>query len=276
MLPWGNMNPSGRDERAWGALVDPTRRRILDMLRERPRTTGQISAAFPQSRYAIMKHLSVLEEAGLLVVRRTGRERWNHINATPLRRIYERWLTPYQHLWASRLSQLGALVEGELQEPMIDSAQPAVRLVHIEQVLEIGGAPQVVFDALTTHVARWWSNVTYAVDGRPNLRIECHVGGRFFEVLGQDERLYATVTRYEPAKRLWLQGPMGLGGCVFGVITFDLQPCSAKSTELQLSHRMLGEVDDEAAAMYRAGWEVLLDKGLRAYVETGTEAWSAA
>ncbi len=71
---------------------DPTRRRILDMLRGTPRTTGQISAQFPQSRFAVVEHLDVLEQCGLVSVRRKGRERWNSINATPLRRIYERWL----------------------------------------------------------------------------------------------------------------------------------------------------------------------------------------
>jgi hypothetical protein len=132
-----------------------------------------------------------------------------------------------------------------------------------------------VFDALTTHIARWWSYVTYETPTRPNLHIEPHVGGRFFEVSGHDERLYAIVTRYEPAKRLWMQGAMSLGGCVFGTITIELQ-ARDHSTELHLSHRMIGEVDDEALAMYRGGWKVLLDQGLRSYIETGTEAWSAA
>jgi DNA-binding transcriptional ArsR family regulator len=174
------MNRAGRDTLAWAALADPTRRRILDMLREGPRTTGQLSCAFPQSRYAIMKHLTVLEEAGLLAMRRDGRERWNHINATPLRRIYERWLTPYQQLWASRLSGLGAIVERD--PSMSEAAQSTVRHASIEQTTDIAGTPQSVFEALTTHVARWWTHVTYETKTRPNLSIERHVGGRFFEV----------------------------------------------------------------------------------------------
>jgi DNA-binding transcriptional ArsR family regulator len=179
---------AGYDALVWTALADPTRRRILDMLRERPRTTGQVSAGFPQSRYAIMKHLTVLEEAGLLAIRRDGRERWNHINATPLRRIYERWLTPYQQLWASRLSQLCAIVEGDSSQ-MSDVAESTIRQASIEQTTEIAGTPQHVFDALTAHVARWWTHVTYETTTRPNLSIERHVGGRFFEVSGENERL---------------------------------------------------------------------------------------
>jgi DNA-binding transcriptional ArsR family regulator/uncharacterized protein YndB with AHSA1/START domain len=269
------MNGAGRDALVWAALADPTRRRILDMLRKRPRTTGQLSAAFPQSRYAIMKHLTVLEEAGLLAIRRDGRERWNHINATPLRRIYERWLTPYQQLWASRLSRLGAIVERD-PSPMSDVAQSTIGHVSIEQTTEIAGTPQSVFEALTAGVARWWTHVTYETTTRPNLSIERHVGGRFFEESSGNERLYAIVTRYEPAKRLWLQGAMGLSGCVFGTIAFELHERGATSTELRLSHRMIGKIDDEAAAAYRDGWKVLIDECLRSYVETGSEAWSSA
>ncbi|HEU4898462.1 MAG TPA: metalloregulator ArsR/SmtB family transcription factor, partial [Actinomycetota bacterium] len=74
----------------WRALADPTRRAILDLLADRARTTGELSEAFPEvSRFAVMKHLGVLETAGLVVVRRRGRERWNHLNGVPLREAYE-------------------------------------------------------------------------------------------------------------------------------------------------------------------------------------------
>jgi len=87
------MIESGLDP-VWKALADPTRRRILDLLRDRPRTTGDLCAAFPLTRFAVMKHLSVLKGAGLLTVRREGRERWNHLNAVPLRRMLEHYIGP--------------------------------------------------------------------------------------------------------------------------------------------------------------------------------------
>lgn len=94
------------------ALADPTRRRVLDLLRERARTTGEVSAAFPRlSRFAVMKHLSVLSQAGLVAVRREGRVRWNHLNAVPLRRMYERWVSRYEGVWASALLGLKEAVE---------------------------------------------------------------------------------------------------------------------------------------------------------------------
>src|SRR5882672_1934359 len=106
MLLFGHMT-TRREPRelppVFRALADPSRRRILDLLRERPRTTGELAAAFPRSRFAVMKHLTVLERARLIVPRREGRLRWNHLNAVPLERLYERWVRPYESHWARGL-----------------------------------------------------------------------------------------------------------------------------------------------------------------------------
>ena len=90
----------------WRALADPTRRAILDLLRDGPKTSGVLADHFPTSRFAVRKHLNRLESAGLVVVRWHGRERWNYLNVVPLRAAYERWVTPYQALWASKLTSL--------------------------------------------------------------------------------------------------------------------------------------------------------------------------
>lgn len=95
----------------WTALADPTRRAILDLLRERPRTTGEIADEFPTSRFAVMKHLNVLESAQLIVVRREGRERWNHLNVAPLQALYDRWVKPYHAMWSSRMTKLKSELE---------------------------------------------------------------------------------------------------------------------------------------------------------------------
>lgn len=98
-------------ELIWRALADPTRRRILDLLKAGPRTTGDLSDQFPISRFAVMKHLSTLEGAGLVIVERRGRERWNYLNAVPIRQIYERWISGYAGLWAASLLRLKRMVE---------------------------------------------------------------------------------------------------------------------------------------------------------------------
>jgi DNA-binding transcriptional ArsR family regulator len=105
-------------EHVWKALSDPTRRRILDLIRDEPRTTGWLAEQFPAlSRFAVMKHLGVLEGAGLVLVRRRGRERWNYLNAVPLRQIYERWMGPYAELWSSSLLRLKDHVERDNKPP---------------------------------------------------------------------------------------------------------------------------------------------------------------
>lgn len=107
MLPFGNMS----DDAIWKALADESRREILDHLRDEALTTGNLVERFPHlSRCAVMKHLGVLERAGLILVRREGRYRWNRINPAPIRQIYDRWMSP--HL---RTQQLAAMASGLAQ-----------------------------------------------------------------------------------------------------------------------------------------------------------------
>jgi DNA-binding transcriptional ArsR family regulator len=88
-------------------LAAPIRRRILDALRVDPQTTGALCAAFPAlDRCTVMQHLRVLEEAGLVVARREGRERWNHLNALPIHDIAERWIGPYAALATRKIAGL--------------------------------------------------------------------------------------------------------------------------------------------------------------------------
>jgi|SRR3990170_2394933 len=103
-------------EDVWRALADPTRRRILDLLRAGPRTTGELCARFAVSRFAVMKHLAILERAGLVLVRRESRQRWNYLNAVPIRQIYERWIRDYEGVWAGSLLTLKRHVEGSGRE----------------------------------------------------------------------------------------------------------------------------------------------------------------
>jgi DNA-binding transcriptional ArsR family regulator len=98
----------------WKALSDPTRRAILDLLRDRQRTTSEIVAAFPgMTRFGVMKHLDVLRKAGLVQTHESGRQRVNSLNAMPIRQIYEHWVGPFQELWTGHLLGLKAVIEAE-------------------------------------------------------------------------------------------------------------------------------------------------------------------
>jgi DNA-binding transcriptional ArsR family regulator len=109
-----------KDALTWKALADPTRRTILDLLRQRSRTTGDICEHFPQvTRIAVIRHLKVLVAADLVFVRREGRLRWNQLNPVPIQHIYERWVKPYEPLWAGpglRLKQHVEAKKGKRRE----------------------------------------------------------------------------------------------------------------------------------------------------------------
>lgn len=96
------------------ALVDPTRRRILDLLRERPHLVGELVALLELSQPLISKHLRVLREAELVRVRQDAQRRWYELHPEPLAEI-DTWLASYRHLWAASFDRLGDLLT-ELQE----------------------------------------------------------------------------------------------------------------------------------------------------------------
>ena len=92
------------DARVWKALGSPHRRALLDALRDGAKTTTALCEVLPRlSRFAVMQHLGVLERAGIVLVRREGRERWNELNAVPIQRELERWLNAFQQASASHL-----------------------------------------------------------------------------------------------------------------------------------------------------------------------------
>lgn len=101
----------------WKALSDSTRRSILDLLRQGPRTTTEIVEAFPHlSRFGVMKHIDVLREAGLIHTREERRQRINSLNVVPIRQIYERWVGRFEELWASHLLRIKEDAEGQAAE----------------------------------------------------------------------------------------------------------------------------------------------------------------
>ncbi len=89
------MSNDDKSDNIFKALAAPIRRAILDALKNRPQTTGNLCAAFSHlDRCTVMQHLKVLEDADLVIVRRDGRERWNYLNAVPIKHIHDRWIGP--------------------------------------------------------------------------------------------------------------------------------------------------------------------------------------
>jgi len=103
------------------ALADPTRRRILDLLRERPRLVGELVDALEMSQPGVSKHLRVLREAGLVEVRQDAQRRWYEVRTEPLVEVHS-WLESYRHLWEEKYDRLDQLLS-ELQEKENDNGQ---------------------------------------------------------------------------------------------------------------------------------------------------------
>jgi DNA-binding transcriptional ArsR family regulator len=103
----------GDGDRVFKALADPTRRLLLDRLFERDgRTLTELESEVDMTRFGVMKHLRVLEEAGLVLTRRSGREKLHFLNPVPIRLIHDRWIDKYTERRVSALTELKAELEG--------------------------------------------------------------------------------------------------------------------------------------------------------------------
>jgi DNA-binding transcriptional ArsR family regulator len=101
-------------DKVFKALSDPTRRELLDQLFKRDgQSLSALERRLPMSRFGVMKHLRVLEEANLVVTRKRGREKLHFLNPVPIRLVYERWVSKYAEPWATGLADLKRELEEE-------------------------------------------------------------------------------------------------------------------------------------------------------------------
>jgi len=246
----------------WRALADPTRRRILDLLRQRPLITGEIAAQFAISRIAVMRHLEVLSEAGLVTSRKRGRERWHYLNALPLQKLQRRWAEPVAAGFASTLLRLQDTVEAEGRH--MESIRPTV---DVALDIEIASSPGAVFAALTKDVGGWWGP-PFVTARAISVALEPRLGGLFTERWDNGGQVIASVTGWAQDEYLALTGSFHMGVGV-GVASFDLAEADTR-TLLQFSFRAIGVVDAEMAEAMSRAWAELVGTRLKGLVETGT------
>lgn len=134
------------------ALADPSRRTLLDLLYEKDgRTLNDLCTHLQMSRFGVMKHLRILEEAGLLTTRKVGREKYHYLNPVSIRQIYDRWVSKYAEPWVSGLS----LLKKELESEPVMEQKPR----HINRIA-IKTSPEQVWNALTNPelTSKYWYN----------------------------------------------------------------------------------------------------------------------
>ena len=131
-------------ELVFKALADPSRRLLLDRLFERDgQTLGQLCSQVEMTRFGVMKHLRLLEAAGLVTSRRSGREKLHYLNPVPIRLVHDRWITKYAESWVGALGDLKRKLEEETM-----SERPARAPRHIQQI-HIRTTPERLWQAIT-------------------------------------------------------------------------------------------------------------------------------
>lgn len=231
------------------ALSDPTRRSLLDELfREDGQTLGALAERFPSmTRFGVMKHLKHLEEAGLVVTERRGREKFHFLNPVPIRVIHDRWVSKYAEPWAATLSGL----RQRLESPM-------------EKVFEIyiKTSPERLWEALTDPDIRATYNFGARVvsEWAPGSPVEMHSpsgllgGGEVLEV-DPPRRLVHTMTAE------WDDEVRAEGS---SRVTWEIEQIE-DSCRLRVVHDQLR---DGASEQLYGGWPMILS-GLKTWLETG-------
>lgn len=242
-----------QDNHIWKALADPTRRALLDVLADGPRTTGQLSTAFPLSRFGVMKHLGVLERAGLVTARRNGRERLNHLNAAPFARLKARWLSLRAENLGDALTRLAAIAE---EKDMTDRIE--LRAAEVALDWTIAASPQDVWATLFAGPDRWWPREMRAGPTDATMTFEERVGGELTELGPNGAGLcWYRVIALDPGKSVDLAGQLAsrYGGPATSLLHLTLEPGEQEGTTLlKLTDSVFGRIGEGFHASAAEGW----------------------
>jgi len=241
------------------ALADPVRWQLVVALADGPRTTGDLAEGFEQTRFGVMKHLEVLVSAGLVIVERRGRERWNHLNPVPLAVAFEALTTPLGRDWAARLLALRYALANE------ENLMATPRMIDIRQEIHLPAPVGRVYDVLTGQIDLWWTKPYRMTEGG-RMTLDPQIGGELREESPDGHvAVWGRVEEVAPGRLLALAGSMGMKSAVSGRVRIELV-AEGLGTRLSLSHAAIGPIAADAGEQYAKGWVDLLDARLRAQV----------
>lgn len=257
-------------------MADPARRRLLDLLRAAPRTTGflarDLEALLGVSRFMVMKHLKQLVDADLVRVVRKGRERWNHLNAVPIREVYHRWIQPFAVAAADSMRRLKNVAETRGEPPMTEAARFEVKEIVVEVV--INAPREKVWQAITADTSSWWPRDFYVDPDAKSFHIEPRIGGHMFEDWGDGEgAIWATVTLVKKNEKLRLSSEVWpeYGGPARTIQCYDLSDADGGFTRLRFTDTMYGRILESSMASLNEGWNYLMGRALKEFVEQGKQ-----
>jgi len=237
------------------ALADPTRRRLLDMLFRRDgQTLGQLERRLAMTRFGVMKHLGVLEDAGLVVTTRRGREKLHFLNAVPIRQIHDRWIDKYTAPMTAMLTRLKKDIEEE----------------NVVKVFEIyiKTTPERLWQAITDPALRSKYSFGVSVDSDWTPGSRYHARGTDITIAPGVEIADGENVEVDPPRRLvqtyralWSDGVKAEG---HSRVTWEIEPVG-DSCRLTVTHDQLRA---GANAELYGGWPMILS-GLKTLLETG-------
>lgn len=239
------------------ALADAHRRRLLDVLFQQDgQTLTELCVHLPMTRYGVMKHLQLLEDAGLITTQKEGREKYHYLNSIPIQDVYNRWVSKYSQPWSESLTHLRFVLE--------DEAMPE-KLTHKMQIF-IRTTPEKLWDALTNGQV---SQRYYIANSRIESSWEPGASYRYLAADGS-VLIDGTVEDYQPYSRLamsfnavWL--PDEVRGDTTRVI-YEIEPVQA-ACKLTLTHEGLAP-NTPGTAGIQTGWSQILSS-LKSLLETG-------
>jgi uncharacterized protein YndB with AHSA1/START domain len=233
------------------ALADPTRRALLDELfKQDGQTLSALEHGVPMTRFGVMKHLKVLEEAGLVTTKRRGREKLHFLNPIPIRLVHDRWVSKYAEPWAAELSGLKKRIEEEDMEKVFE--------------IYIKTTPERLWEAITDPEMRSKYNFGVGVtsDWKPGSRYESvHPGAGIAIAEGENLEVEAPRRLVQSFNALWSDDVKAEGT---SRVTWEIEPVG-DSCRLTVIHDQLRDgANDE---LY-GGWPMILS-GLKTLLETG-------
>jgi uncharacterized protein YndB with AHSA1/START domain len=234
------------------ALADPTRRSLLDELYAQDgQTLSALEQRLPMTRFGVMKHLRVLEQAGLVTTRRRGREKLHFLNAVPIRLVHDRWVSKYSEPWVAKLSDLKQQLEEQTMEKVFE--------------IYIKTSPERLWEAITSSELRPKYNFGVSVES------DWTPGSHYASAhpmsagpLGEGENLEVDPPRrlVQSFTALWSDQVKGEGT---SRVTWEIEPVGEDSCRLTLTHDQLHE---HANSELYGGWPMILS-GLKTLLETG-------
>ena len=263
-------NPSEAPPDIWQALADPTRRALIDRLAEGARTTSQLCENMPMSRFGVMKHLGILERAGLVIARRQGRLRFNHLNAAPLHALQARWLSVRAAAFAGAVTNFSETLGDARMEQ-----SPETGVVEVALEWPVGASVQTVWEALFRRPGQWWPAEHRACAPDSEMSLEPVLGAELREQKGGQGILWYRVIAIDPLRSVDLIGHLAAryGGPATSMLHIEIVPGAADGTSLlKLTDSVFGRIGPELRASLTSGWQSIIGNGLVAHLEKGAGA----